>query len=68
MPGLTPVQVLDMLLDPDSQLQAVRDIKNAIIGNRKKKTAFNSAGAVPRLVEILRAAKGELLGDGDDQR
>jgi len=57
-----------MLLDPDSQLQAVRDIKNAIIGNRKKKTAFNSAGAVPRLVEILRAAKEELLVDGENQR
>ena len=45
-------------MDPDSQLQAVRDIKNGIIGNRRKKTAFSSAGAVPRLVEILRGAPG----------
>jgi hypothetical protein len=55
MPAANPSDVLLALcsMDHDSQLHAVRNIKNSIIGNLRKKTAFSIAGAVPRLVEIL---------------
>jgi hypothetical protein len=55
MPAANPTDLLLALgsVDPDSQLHAVRNIKNSIIGNLRKKTAFSIAGAVPRLVEIL---------------
>lgn len=42
-------------VDEEVRLQAVRDMKNAIIGNRKKKSAYCSAGAVPLLVNILKS-------------
>ena len=67
MPAPTPSELLQALGsgDADSQLQAVRTIKNGIIGNKGKKTAFSSAGAVPRLVEILRSATAlpDVAGD-----
>ena len=61
MPAPSPSELLQALGsgDADSQLQAVRTIKNGIIGNKGKKTAFSSAGAVPRLVEIVRNATAQ---------
>ena len=54
-PKKSPSEVLQTLFsdDPDSQLQAVRTIKNGIIGNRRKKTAYSSA--VPHLVGLIRS-------------
>jgi len=58
MPVTSPCEVLAQLDDPGLQLKAVREIKNGIIGNRRRKVAFASAGAIPRLVAVLRSAAG----------
>ena len=39
--------------DPDSRLKALRDIKNQVIGNKRKKGLYLQLGAVSGLVQIL---------------
>eukprot|EP00794_Sanderia_malayensis_P017631 gene17631-19385_t len=39
--------------DPSIQLEAIRNIKNASIGIKSKKTAFISKGLVPRLLQLM---------------
>ena len=60
MPASSPSELISQLEldDPELQLRAVREIKNGIIGNKRRKVALASAGAINRLVEILRKAGG----------
>jgi hypothetical protein len=59
MPGYNDPQkvkhVVDSLSSTDQEirLQAVREVKNAIIGSKSKKACYSSAGAVEKLVSIL---------------
>ena len=39
--------------DPESRLKALRDIKNQVIGNKRKKKLYLQLGAVSGLVQIL---------------
>eukprot|EP00742_Colponemidia_sp_Colp-10_P007232 GILJ01007772.1.p1 GENE.GILJ01007772.1~~GILJ01007772.1.p1 ORF type:complete len:655 (+),score=77.04 GILJ01007772.1:53-2017(+) len=63
MPGLSQTvgQVLERLncADINVRLHAIRDMKNAIIGNKTKKIAYIEAGALPRLVELLQVCYSE---------
>ncbi len=40
--------------NPD-RLKALKQIRNSVIGNKHRKQQFVSAGAVPRVLELLRA-------------
>ncbi len=39
--------------DPNVRLKSVRQIKNAVIGNKSKKVCFIKAGALPRILQLL---------------
>ncbi|KAK9860419.1 hypothetical protein WJX84_002217 [Apatococcus fuscideae] len=39
--------------DPESRLKALRDIKNQVIGNKRKKRLYLQLGAITSLVQIL---------------
>uniref|UniRef100_A0A7N0ZZA4 Armadillo repeat-containing protein 8 n=1 Tax=Kalanchoe fedtschenkoi TaxID=63787 RepID=A0A7N0ZZA4_KALFE len=59
-----PEDVLPLLssLDASERLQALREVKNQIIGNRTKKLSFLKLGAVPPVVSALASA----VEDGSD--
>ncbi|CAM8889219.1 unnamed protein product [Rhodiola kirilowii] len=59
-----PDDILDRLssIDATEKLQALREVKNQIIGNRTKKLSFLKVGAVPAVVSALASA----LEDGSD--
>lgn len=39
--------------DPDDRLQAVTNIKNAVIGNKAKKSSFVRLDVIPKIIELL---------------
>lgn len=43
----------------ESRLKAIRDVKNQIIGNKSRKSAFIKLGCVPRVVELLASPDAE---------
>ena len=42
-------------IEPSARLAALRQLKNVVIGDKRKKSAFVKLGALPLLVEILSA-------------
>ena len=47
--------------DPESRLKALRDIKNQVIGNKRKKKLYLQLGAVSGLVQILQHSENTQL-------
>ncbi|XP_065052475.1 armadillo repeat-containing protein 8-like isoform X2 [Rhopilema esculentum] len=47
--------LIDQLKSDDAscQLEAIRNIKNAVIGIKSKKSAFIAKGLIPRLLELM---------------
>ncbi len=55
------VSRLSSSCDPESRLKALRDIKNQVIGNKRKKKVYLQLGAVSSLVHILESSESAQL-------